>query len=173
MKRQSVGWVMEWKQSGLGKRRWLAAAQGKNKQVYICKLKVIGEDWLLPNIQSRKLLAFAAPEEEEKVLSKSLRVLCRVSSDSTDWMQNHSSAGLSLCDPQENASYLPMTPLFQHSLYSSGGVLAEDKALYVLFFNAVSKYSDCKGCCFHPGRADVHVYFLCDCARQKACSVWV
>lgn len=42
------------KKGGLGRRRWLLAAWGKYKQVSICKLKVLGKDWLLPNIQSRK-----------------------------------------------------------------------------------------------------------------------
>lgn len=35
-----------------------------------CKLKVSGKDWLLPNIQSREQLAFAAARGEEMVLSK-------------------------------------------------------------------------------------------------------
>lgn len=35
-----------------------------------CKLKVSGKDWLLPNIQSREQLAFAAAGGGEMVLSK-------------------------------------------------------------------------------------------------------
>lgn len=38
-----------------------------------------------------------------------------------------------LCDPQENASYLSMSPSLQFSLYSSVGVLVEDDTLCVLF----------------------------------------
>jgi len=38
-----------------GRRGRLVAAWGKYKQVSSCKLKVSGKDWLLPNIQSRKL----------------------------------------------------------------------------------------------------------------------
>lgn len=47
------------------------AAWGKYKKVSSCKLKVSGKDWLLPNIQSRKQLAFAAAGGEEMVSSKS------------------------------------------------------------------------------------------------------
>lgn len=39
----------------------------QKEKVSSCKLKGSGKDWLLPNIQSREQLAFAAAEGEEMV----------------------------------------------------------------------------------------------------------
>lgn len=64
-------------------KKMVVAAWGKYKQVTICKLKVLGKDWLLPNIQSRKHYAFAAAGGEEKVISKSLPMFLRCK-ESTD-----------------------------------------------------------------------------------------
>lgn len=68
----SAGWVMGGLQGegSWGRRWWQVAARGEEEKVSSCKLKVSGKDRLLPNIQSREQLAFAAAGGEEMVLSK-------------------------------------------------------------------------------------------------------
>lgn len=63
-----------------GRRGRLAFAWGKCKQVSGCKLKELGKDWFLPNIQSKKPSAFAAAGGEEI----SRLSFYSVSSESTD-----------------------------------------------------------------------------------------
>lgn len=148
------------------------AAQGKYKQVNICKLKVLGKGWLLPNIQSRKHLAFAAPEGEEKMLSKSLHILCKVSSVQRLNAESQVSWTLPSVILRRLRAISPCPHHFNTLCIPLLGVLVEDEALCP-FLCSEQIQSDCKGCCFHPERADVHVYLLGDCAWQKACSVWV
>lgn len=115
------------------------AAQGKYKQVNICKLKVLGKGWLLPNIQSRKHLAFAAPEGEEKMLSKSLLVLCKVSSVRRLNAESQVSWTLPSVILRRLRAIRPCPHHFNTLCIPLLGILAEDEALYVLFY-AVSKY---------------------------------
>lgn len=100
-----------------------SGSMGKYKKVSSCKLKVSGKDWLLPNIQSRKQLAFAAAGSEE--IS---RLFCTVSSESTDWESKASS----LHDLQENMSYNRTSLSFWGSLQFLLGLLVGVKASNVL-----------------------------------------
>lgn len=134
MKRHSVGWVAEGIKTVWEGEDGLWQLRASTRRWIFCKRKVLGKDWLLPNIHCRKRSAFAAAGGEEKLLSKSLLMFCRVSSESTDWKQNHKPALLDspLCDLQENLRCRPISSSFQYSLHSSGTVQAEDDALCVL-----------------------------------------